>query len=164
MIRLARSANSRQKLAIARALLQRPQLLFLDEPTNELDPVEATNLRENLKSLAAYEGLTIFLNTCDPLEAEELCQQYALLDSGKLLKLDNAAGQAEKIRLKIIGHNFNQGLLSALRAYPEVLSVQKSVSDSNEYLLLQLTQPIDTALLVVTIVNAGGEIEQTLWQ
>ena len=59
----------KQKLAISRTLIHRPSLIFLDEPTAGLDPVAAAALREDLSSLAAREGVTIFLTTHNLAEA-----------------------------------------------------------------------------------------------
>lgn len=63
----------KQKLAVARALLHHPPLVFLDEPTAGFDPVAAPSLREDLARLVAREGVTVFLNTHNLAEAEKLC-------------------------------------------------------------------------------------------
>src|SRR5262249_47030876 len=57
------SRGMKQKLAVARAMLHRPALIFLDEPTAGLDPVASASLRDELAGLAAREGVTIFLTT-----------------------------------------------------------------------------------------------------
>src|SRR5690349_5023414 len=66
------SRGMKQKLAIARAMLHRPALIFLDEPTAGLDPLAAVALREDLAALAGREGVTIFLTTHNLAEAEKL--------------------------------------------------------------------------------------------
>jgi ABC-2 type transport system ATP-binding protein len=81
------SRGMKQKLAIARALLHRPELLFLDEPTAGLDPVAALALRDQLKNLAATEGVTIFLSTHNLAEAERLCGLVGVVHHGRLLAL-----------------------------------------------------------------------------
>ena len=75
----------RQKLALARAMLHRPRLLFLDEPTDGLDVMAAAGVRDSLKALAEAEGVTIFLTTHDMSEAERLCQSVAVIRAGKLV-------------------------------------------------------------------------------
>jgi ABC-2 type transport system ATP-binding protein len=78
------SRNMKQKLAIARSLMHRPPLLFLDEPTAGLDPVVAAAIREHLAALAKGSGTTIFLTTHNLTEAEKLCGRIAVIRKGKL--------------------------------------------------------------------------------
>ena len=81
------SRGMKQKLAVARALLHRPQLIFLDEPTAGLDPLAAAALRKDLAGLAASEGVTVFLTTHNLSEAEKLCSLVAVIRDGRLLAL-----------------------------------------------------------------------------
>ena len=66
----------KQKLAVARALLHRPALLFLDEPTAGLDPVAAAALRDELGTLVSREGVTVFLTTHNLAEAERCASAW----------------------------------------------------------------------------------------
>src|SRR5437870_6074266 len=84
------SKGMRQKLAIARALLHEPAVVFLDEPTAALDPEAARTVREFVKGLRA-EGRTIFLTTHNLPEADELCDLIAVFRT-RLLRLDTPAG------------------------------------------------------------------------
>ncbi|MEM5774487.1 MAG: ABC transporter ATP-binding protein, partial [Anaerolineaceae bacterium] len=79
------SRGMRQKLAVARALLHHPEMVFLDEPTAGLDPVASAALRDDLEKLVHQEGLTVFLTTHNLAEAESLCSQIAVINKGKLL-------------------------------------------------------------------------------
>ncbi len=81
------STGMRQRLLLARALLNGPRVLFMDEPTRGLDPQSARDLRETVKRLAR-SGATIFLTTHDMHEAEELCARVAFLAEGKIVALD----------------------------------------------------------------------------
>jgi ABC-2 type transport system ATP-binding protein len=85
------SRGMKQKLAIARAVVHRPGLVFLDEPTAGLDPVAAAGLRKDLASLASQQGATIFLTTHNMAEAEKLCHLVAVIRQGKLLAVGNPA-------------------------------------------------------------------------
>ena len=80
------SKGMRQKLAIARALLHEPRVIFLDEPTSGLDPEAAHLVREFIAGLKA-EGRTIFLCTHNLDEADRLCDRIAVFN-GKLIALD----------------------------------------------------------------------------
>jgi ABC-2 type transport system ATP-binding protein len=83
------SKGMRQKLAIARALLHEPPVVFLDEPTAGLDPEAARTVREFVKGLRA-EGRTIFLTTHNLPEADELCDTVAVFDR-RLLRMGSPA-------------------------------------------------------------------------
>ena len=81
------STGMRQRLLLARALLNSPRVLFLDEPTRGLDPRSARELHETVTALAAG-GTTIFLTTHNMNDADELCQRVAFLAEGRLVALD----------------------------------------------------------------------------
>ena len=79
------SSGMKQRLAIARALLHAPPLLFLDEPTRSLDPVTARHIRDFIRDrLAADEGKTILLATHNLHEAASLCHRMAILNHGRV--------------------------------------------------------------------------------
>lgn len=81
------SNGMKQRLLIARALLHRPQIVFLDEPTRGLDPVVAREIRHLVVKLAT-RGVTIFLTTHYMEEADELCRRVAFLSEGRIVALD----------------------------------------------------------------------------
>ena len=78
------SGGMAQRLMIARALMHEPDVLFLDEPTNNLDPQSRLFLWERIREMNA-RGLTILLTTHDMEEADKLCQRIAVMDHGKIL-------------------------------------------------------------------------------
>jgi ABC-2 type transport system ATP-binding protein len=78
------SRGMKQRLHLARGLLNDPRVLFLDEPTSGLDPVGAHAFRELVRELRG-EGRTVFLTTHDMDEAEALCDRVSLIDHGSLL-------------------------------------------------------------------------------
>jgi ABC-2 type transport system ATP-binding protein len=80
------STGMRQRLAIARALLARPSVLLLDEPTAGLDPQSALHLHDQLRRLRAA-GHTIVLTTHHLDEAEQLCDRVAIIDHGRIVTL-----------------------------------------------------------------------------
>jgi ABC-2 type transport system ATP-binding protein len=81
------STGMRQRLLLARALLNRPRVLFMDEPTRGLDPRSARELHDTVSALAA-DGATIFLTTHDMSEADALCERVAFLAGGRIVALD----------------------------------------------------------------------------
>ena len=82
------STGMRQRMFLARALLNRPGLLFLDEPTSGLDPMTSKKIHRLLEELKAA-GTTIFLTTHDMVEATELCDRISLLNQGDLVEIGN---------------------------------------------------------------------------
>jgi ABC-2 type transport system ATP-binding protein len=92
----ALSGGMAQRLMVARAILHRPAVLFLDEPTTGLDPQSRLALWEILRELN-HEGQTIMLLTHYMEEAERLCDRVAIIDHGKLLALDTPAALRQSV-------------------------------------------------------------------
>jgi len=82
----AYSRGMRQRLGIAQALLDRPQLLILDEPTSSLDPAGIRDIRQLIIRLAAEEKMTVFLSSHILHEVEQLCTHVAILHQGRLIQ------------------------------------------------------------------------------
>ena len=85
------SKGMKQRLQIARVLLNKPKVIFLDEPSIGLDPVGVLEFRELIKKLSK-DGTTILLTTHYLVEAEELCNRIAIINQGKILALDTITG------------------------------------------------------------------------
>jgi ABC-2 type transport system ATP-binding protein len=81
------SKGMRQRLMIARALVNKPRILFLDEPTEGLDPVSAETIRTIIKEEQA-QGTTVFLTTHDMVEADKLSDRVAFINKGRIVALD----------------------------------------------------------------------------
>lgn len=82
------SKGMKQRLMIARAVLHKPKLLFLDEPTSSLDPGTSLEIHKLLRNLNK-EGTTIFLTTHNMMEADKLCDRVAFLNDGEIVELGN---------------------------------------------------------------------------
>lgn len=153
------SRGMKQKLAVARAMMHQPKVLFLDEPTAGLDPVASAALRDDLSNLVQHEGVTVFLTTHNLNEAEKLCQRVAVIREGKLLmegspdelKLKNGAGFVE-----IVGTGFTPQILDELRNLPLVDSVQQK----DHHIRVELKKGMESTSLIPLLVSRGVEIEE----
>ena len=153
------SRGMKQKLAVARALLHRPSLLFLDEPTAGLDPVASAALREDLSALADQQGITVFLTTHNLSEAEKLCHQVGVIRQGKLLAAGTPAelrARSDSPRCEIFGSGFSRELIEHLHKRPEVASARLE----NQHLVIDLNGQTEIAALVNWLVNAGVQVEE----
>jgi ABC-2 type transport system ATP-binding protein len=81
------SNGMKQRLLIARSVLHRPQILFLDEPTRGLDPIVGRDIRRLIVDMS-NQGVTIFLTTHYMEEADQLCHRVAFLSEGRIVALD----------------------------------------------------------------------------
>jgi ABC-2 type transport system ATP-binding protein len=91
------SRGMQQKVAIARALLSRPKILLLDEPTTGLDPVSKREVQAVVQELKEQDGTTILLTTHDMNEADILCDRVAILHKGKLVAMDTPDALKEMV-------------------------------------------------------------------
>ncbi|MDD2495837.1 MAG: ABC transporter ATP-binding protein [Bacilli bacterium] len=95
------SLGMKQRLGLAIALLHKPKLLILDEPTNGLDPAGIRKLRDTLKELAHKENVAVFVSSHMLTEMQLMCDKVAIIDGGKIIKIDNI-NNLEKINNKYI--------------------------------------------------------------
>jgi len=153
------SRGMKQKLAVARVLLHRPKLIFLDEPTAGLDPVAASALRDDLAGLARKQGVTVFLTTHNLTEAEKLCEQVAVIREGKLLTVgspDSLRLSQGGARLEVVGRGITDEILARLRQRPEVAGVEQI----DQHLVISLNQGADSAPLVPFLTGLGVQIDE----
>jgi ABC-2 type transport system ATP-binding protein len=153
------SKGMKQKLALARALFHRPELIFLDEPTAGLDPVASATIREDLANLAANEGITVFLTTHNLSEAERLCARVGVISRGKLLTVghpDDLRARSGKERVEIAGSGFTERTLALLKDRADVETAERT----GGHLVLTLAPGAKTAPIVNLLVREGIEIEE----
>jgi ABC-2 type transport system ATP-binding protein len=153
------SKGMQQKLALARALLHRPPLVLLDEPTAGLDVPSAAAVRDDLAELAEREGTTVFLTTHNMAEAERLCSRVAVIRKGRLVAVghpDELRARSGGPRVEIVGRGFGDEALALLRQRPEVAAAVAH----NGHLAIDLRQDTPTSPLVSLLVGAGVEVEE----
>jgi ABC-2 type transport system ATP-binding protein len=81
------SKGMKQRMALARALLHHPELIYLDEPTSSLDPESAQQVNDLIDKISHEDGQTVFLCTHNLVEAQRLCDRVAVINHGELLAL-----------------------------------------------------------------------------
>lgn len=151
------SKGMRQKLAIARAMLHEPKVLFLDEPTAGLDPEMARLVRDFIGELKG-KGRTIFLCTHNLDEADRLCDRIAVVNA-RLLALDTPAALREKLYDRVVV--FHLGAVAP--AYEKAVSEQpfvRSVESRDNKLVVALDDPErNNPELIRALVDAGADIQ-----
>jgi len=152
------SRGMKQKVALARALLHRPRLVFLDEPTAGLDPIAAAAFRTAVIELAGREGVTVFITTHNLDEAERVCDRLGVIDHGRMV----AEGTPDSLRSRVSGATVTvhgkgfDRVLPELRARPEVAAAEAA----DGRLEIKLTGDVAVAPLVRLMVDSGVEVEE----
>ncbi len=151
------SRGMRQKLAIARAMLHEPPVLFLDEPTTGLDPEASRLVREFIEGLKG-EGRTIILNTHNLDEADRLCDRIGVLNT-HLLAVDTPAA----LRRDVFGRKVVIHLAEVLPEYEATISkfpFVDAVESIDARLVVTLDDPeTQNPALVSALVNAGAQVQ-----
>lgn len=142
------SKGMKQRLMVARALVNRPKILFLDEPTEGLDPASAQAIRSLIQE-EQQRGATVFLTTHDMHEADKLCQRVAFIDQGRIVALDTPHALKQQ---------YGQRMVRA-----EVQTADGSLQ-TREIILDRAETPADVAALfegekVVTLHSAEATLE-----
>ena len=143
----AYSTGMRQRLSLARALLHRPLILFLDEPASGLDPESAQNVNSLIQEQAA-EGITVFLCTHQLRYAQEMCTTYGLMNRGRLF----AAGNITELRAMVCR---NTKLRIKASCMPKDMAYREAGDHVYE---VDVASEQDIPLIVKRIVDAGGDL------
>jgi ABC-2 type transport system ATP-binding protein len=151
------SRGMKQRLAIGRALLHRPAVLFLDEPTAGFDPAAAAKLRTDVRALVQEAGTTVFLTTHNLHEAQGLCDRVAVLRAGRLLAVGppDRLGRSRPI-LEVRALGVEELLLARLRRRKDVASVE----ERDGLLRIELAGPGPGAPVVKALVEGGAAVEE----
>jgi ABC-2 type transport system ATP-binding protein len=149
----------RRKLSLARAVFHHPALVFIDEPTDRLDPLAASEVWADLAALSAREGVTVFLATHHLAEAEALCSAVALMRQGQIA----ATGPLAELKartaapcVEITGRGFTDQVIALISRRPEIASAHRI----DNRLVLQLSDDCDIAPLVSLLVEASADVEE----
>jgi ABC-2 type transport system ATP-binding protein len=151
------SKGMRQKLAIARALLHEPKVLYLDEPTSALDPEAAKLVRDFIEELKT-EGRTIFLCTHNLDEADRLCQRIAIFKT-TLITVDTPENLRQKLygrRVVIHLKQLDPNWVPLIKG----LSFVKEVQASENRLVVALDNPEEQNPIIISrLVEAGAQVQ-----
>ena len=153
------SKGMKQKLAIVRATVHRPPVMFLDEPTAGLDPESAKEIRDLMAELSQREKCTILLSTHHLEDAEKLCRRVLIMNKGKCLLI----GSPDELRQKISGQPVIE--VGLTRVTPKVLAAVRMNSEAKEVKQQEATLLVSvqdsrgaTPEIVRSIVEAEGQI------
>ncbi len=162
------SGGMAQRLMIARALMHSPDVLFLDEPTNNLDPQSRLFLWDRIRELN-QQGLTILLTTHDMEEADKLCGRIAIMDLGKILVNDTSAelkkmipgGNALELRVSTANPAHLQDLLGRLAGVSKVEQVAEESEEEPDIVTYRLYSESAASLVgaaAQSVLTSGGEV------
>jgi len=157
------SRGLRQRVGVAQAILGKPSLLILDEPTNGLDPKQTEHMRRLIKRLARQA--TIILSTHIMQEVDAICDRVLVLRHGKLV-LDSHLAQLRESRTMLLQTDSIAGsLTNYLQRMPQVASLQHTEDEdnrSNYTLVLHENSDIDTAAnnIARCVIEAGARLYQ----
>lgn len=165
------SGGMKQKLALCCALIHKPKILFLDEPTTGVDPVSRKEFWEMLKRLKA-QGISILVST-PYMDEAKLCDRIALMQNGKILQIDTPRNIVNQFGTNLYAvHSDNMyNLLNDLRAYPQTNSCfafgenhHLTLKESNDD-IRELENYLDTkGYLKTTIIKIEPGIEDCFMQ
>jgi ABC-2 type transport system ATP-binding protein len=154
------SRGMKQKLAIARAMVHSPDILYLDEPTSGLDPKSSKDIRDLMEELTQNEKQTILLSTHRLEDAEKLCDRVMIINHGKTLAISSphelqrrfTSNQEVQVGLASI----DDGVLKTLRDQEFILNISNPI-EGNIY--VSLRNENDTPDLVKLLVELGARVQ-----
>lgn len=134
------SKGMKQRLHLARGLVNDPQLIFMDEPTIGLDPEIAKETRTMIKELVE-KGKTILLTTHYMFEADELCKRVAIIRNGEIVALDTPSGLKKYVMdtsvVEVEGFGITENEVARFKEVSEVLAVSADLSENKQVLKIQ---------------------------
>jgi ABC-2 type transport system ATP-binding protein len=152
------STGMRQRMNVVRALLNMPQVLFLDEPTLGLDPQSSVEIREFVKKLNRENGTTVVITTHMMVDADLMCDRIAIVDHGKIVALDTSANLKKTVSgvdttiVKLEITNLTSPLIEKLRS----LKCADSVTQESPTTLKVLVHGDEAFDSIIDAVRDGG--------
>jgi len=125
------STGMKQRINVIRALLNRPEILFLDEPTLGLDPQSTSEIRDFIRNINTEYGTTIIITTHMMVEADMLCDRLGIIDRGKIVALDTPRNLKKKISgtdnlvVEMNIPNITNDLVNAIKSLKNVKSLSQ---------------------------------------
>ena len=136
------SLGNRKKVAVVQALIHKPKLLILDEPTNGLDPLIQQKLFATLLKLKK-EGTTIFLSSHNLTEIEEFCDRVAIIKEGKIIDIKSISEISHK-KIKRVTVKTSENMIEAIK------TIKGSIVEANENIIVfNYSGDVNTLLLVL---------------
>jgi ABC-2 type transport system ATP-binding protein len=153
------SKGMKQRLALARALLHHPTLLFLDEPTSGLDPEASQQVHELISAIRNRNGHSVLMATHNLFEAERLCDRLVVMSKGKLL----AFGSLQELRSRLAPGLWIQiTLLSPLSEHAlqgfAIEGLQKIETSEPHCIKMQVAEEAVIPQVVTSLVQKGAQI------
>jgi ABC-2 type transport system ATP-binding protein len=154
------SKGMKQKLAIARALIHSPEILYLDEPTSGLDPKSSKNIRDLMETLTENQKQTILLCTHRLEDAERLCDRVMIINKGRPITVSSPRDLRKRFssgqEVQVGFTELNDDLVSMVRELPIVVNL--TVGSSENRLSISLRAEQDTPSLVKALVEYGARV------
>lgn len=154
------SKGMKQRLALARALLHRPRMLFLDEPTSGLDPEAAQRVHELVETICRQNGQTVLLCTHNLVEAQRLCDRLVIMDRGQVL----AFGSLAELRQRLMpGIWVEVALLRPMSAtaaehLSQVGGVMQAQLQADDNWLFRVEEERNVPALAAQLVGMGADL------
>lgn len=146
------SLGMRQRLGIAQALLSKPKLLVLDEPTNGLDPIGIKELRELLKTLSKEKNMTVFISSHILSEIEAMCDKIGIIDNGVLLEIKDMKNiRSDEYSVSIEVDNVNKASKMLKEFNPIIKNNKIIISVKKEEIPVINKELVENNLLVYEI-------------
>jgi ABC-2 type transport system ATP-binding protein len=151
------SKGMQQKLALARALVHEPKILFMDEPTANLDPESAKTVRDFILEVKK-QGRTIFLNTHNLDEAQRICDRIGIIKT-KLMRIGSPEQLRESLtkpKIEVRLAEASEALVSALRK-----AIPNKIEVSDNKLIIDVIDPDkENPGIITAIASAGGQVRE----
>lgn len=152
------SRGMKQKLSVARAIVQDPEILFLDEPTSGLDPESSREIKDLMKSLSK-QGKTIIFSTHTLGDAEKLCNKVIVINKGKkvafgtLEEFLNSSKSQQNLRITL--KEINQKVVDAVKRFKQVKEVNLDYSTSSILITLEDIEATTPEIVKSIVLNDG---------
>ncbi len=153
------STGNRQRLALCRALLHRPVVLLLDEPTAALDPIAAKRVRELILNLSKKYRQTFFINSHNLAEVQRICDRITIIDEGKILLAGETKDLLKRLSAK---QEFRVRVYGDLEKAHSIISSQQYVEEARieaDTIVMKIQNPFENnSRLIKSLVDAGVNI------